>query len=641
MWILLLIRAADLQLIPNARLKNLQSRQFHSIINLQSRRGAILDDQGRDLALSTTSFSLYADPKIIESKKNVARKIAKILGLGVENLYSKIKDKDRRFVWIERFMDERKATEIKVLGIKGLSFVEEWKRVYPNDSMLAHTLGFVGLEGQGLEGLELEKDQLLQGNKKKISVRKDARGRPLSADGLLFAENPEGSDIKLTINSELQYQLETELHRAVREFDAASAVGVILDAKTSAVRAVSVFPTYDPNRAFKYAPEIRRHRAITDAFEPGSTMKAFVLAKGLKEKKIKPNSKYFCENGSFRIGNRTVKDADDKHKFGWLTVTEILAHSSNIGMTKVAFDMGEEKVREGYSEFGFGQKLGVDLPGEARGSVQPLPWSEHLLANVSFGQGITATPLQIANGYAALVNGGFLNKPYVIEEVKDAESGVVTAYKPEMIRQVLSSEESETMRLLLMAATGEDSTGENARVPGFLVGGKTGTAQKVNPVSRGYMKGAYISSFAGFIPVHDPKFVIYIAIDQPKKAYYGSQVAAPIFSRLASFAVRREGLAPQVLSQNLLQDEKQAEKLNSKKKFPASSSKLIANDVVASAEPLQRVPDLKELTIREVLRAVSGQELKVRVLGSGRVVQTVPASGEPIGDDKAITVILK
>lgn len=614
--------------MTNGRLKNLQTKQFKSVISLQSRRGSILDRQGRELALSTTSFSIYADPKLIEEKKKTAKQIAKLTGQPYEGVLAKIKDAEKRFVWIERFMDEKKAKEAKDLKLKGIGVVEEWKRVYPNEGLLAHTLGLVGNDGQGLEGLELEKDQLLQGTKKKVVVRRDARGRPLMVDGLLFAENPEGSEVKLTIDSELQYQLETELTLAKQEHDATSAVGIILDAKTSAVRALAVVPGFDPNlKSNSNDLEHRRNRVVTDAFEPGSVMKPFVIAKGLKEKKIQPNSKFFCEFGNLKIGKRTVKDSDEKHKFGWLPVTDILAHSSNIGMSKIAFSLGEGTVRSAYEEYGFGQKYNLELPGEGKGILQPLPWNTHLLANVSFGQGVSATALQVANAYAALINGGLLNKPYLIESIKEPETGVVTEFKPQLLRQVLPMEDSEKMRMMLVAATGPNATGEKARVSGFMVGGKTGTAQKAAPNGGGYIKGAYISSFAGFIPAQDPRFVIYIVLDHPKKAYYGSEVAAPVFSRLASFAVRREGVAPLLTAESPVKVRRKTKPIEVAQK--------------PQGPHLQNMPDLKSLSIREVFQKLHGQDVHVRIQGQGAVSETIPAAGDPLGDDKAMTVILR
>lgn len=640
LWGALLLRAAYLQFLPNEKLQSLQNRQFQTVVTLQARRGAIIDRNGRDLAMSATAYSLYADPKILEKRKQLAKSIAKELGVSTENIYSKIKDPNKRFVWIQRMMDEDKANRIKAWNIRGLSFVEEWKRVYPNESLLAHTLGFLGSEGQGLEGLEKAFETELKGNSKKVSVRRDARGRPLIADGLLFTENPDGNEIKLTVDSDIQYNLENELSQAVTNFEADSAVGVILDAQTSAIVAMASVPTFDVNKAMKTDPDLRRDKVATDAFEPGSTLKTIVIASALRQGVLAPNTKFFCENGFFKVGDKIIREAESHETFGNLTASEILAVSSNIGTTKIAFKMGDDGLRQGLLDFGFGNKLGSDLSGEARGTVQALPWRPHLLSNISFGHGIAVTPLQLVNAYAVIANGGVLNTPYIVHSVRNSETGQTQMSEPKPIRRVLTPEQALQMKMMLSAVTAEGGTGKNARVDGFLVAGKTGTAQKVNPTGRGYLKGGYISSFAGFIPSNNPKFVIYIAVDHPRKGFYGAQVAAPIFSRVASYAVRKEGLAPALLSEkNLLPEKRKAIKLSGEKS--RSIATVVEGDIVATSLDMGIVPDVTNMTLREVLRRFTGKDISVKFRGQGLVSGVEPPVGAPLPDSKEITVILR
>lgn len=626
LWSALLLRAAYLQFLPNDRLQALQNRQFQSVVTLQARRGAITDRNGRDLAMSVTAYSLYADPKLLEGRKALSKRLAKELNIPSEVIFSKIKDSSRRFVWIQRLLDEDKAKTIKAWNIRGLSFVEEWRRIYPNDSLLSQTLGFLGIEGQALEGIEREYDSSLRGNSKKVSVRKDARGRPLIAEGLLFTENPDGADIQLTVDSELQYALETELQGALAKYDAESGVGIILDAQTSAILAMSSAPSFDLNKAMSTPANLRRNRVLTDAFEPGSTLKTFVIASAIKDNIVAPNTKFFCEWGSYRVGDKVIHEAETKEKFGNITVGEILAVSSNIGTTKIAFKMGDERLRAGLLDFGFGSKIGVELPGEARGAVQALPWRPHLLSNISFGHGIAVTPLQIANAYATIANGGVLNTPYIVESIHDNDTNETTVTKTKPIRRVLTTEQAAQMKIMLTGVTSEGGTGGNARVEGYMVAGKTGTAQKVNPNGRGYLRGAYISSFGGFIPAQDPRYVIYVALDTPKKSYYGAAVAAPIFARIASYAVRKGGVAPsRIIEKNTL-----GKKIPSKPGIPAA---------LASGDDI--VPNLKDLTTREVLRRANIQGFKVNLRGQGTVSEVYPAAGLPMPADKSITVILR
>lgn len=637
LWSALVFRAAYLQFVPHEKLNALQEKQFQTVVSLPARRGSIVDRNGKDLAMSSPTYSIYADPKIIEDRKATAKLLAKVLKANPNEVFAKIKDKTKRFVWIERLVSVSQVEEIKTAKIRGLGFVEEWKRVYPNDQLLATTLGFVGKEGQGLEGLELFYDNELKGESKKVSMRKDARGRPLIQDGMLFTETPQGKEIKLTIDSDLQYFVETELKQALIKHDAEGAYAVVLDAKTSAIRAIASLPSFDSNNPAKASPGLRRNRSVTDTYEPGSTLKTFVIAQALEEKVYQANSKIWCENGAFRIGKRVIREAEANHSQGLISVSEVLAYSSNIGTSKIALKLGDEKLRQGLMKFGFGQKAGTDLPGEAKGIILGLPWRDHLLANVSFGQGMTASPLQMANAYAAIANGGVLNAPHIVESITDLDTNKITTTERKQIRRVISEETAQQMRLMLAGVTSGRGSGLAARVEGYIVGGKTGTAQKVRTEGRGYIPGGYIGSFTGFIPANDPQYVIYVALDYPKKGYYGSQVAAPLFSSIASYAVRRDGVAPEVLGEKNMSNVPVAQSDKTEKEVEQFAYADLNNTTAA----LTTVPDFKDLSIREVLQKTAHQNIKLKMIGRGKVDQTQPAAGEAFGDDRTMTLILK
>lgn len=639
LWSLLVLRAGYLQFLPNDKLKAFESKQFNTVVNLASRRGSIVDRNHQELAMSTQAYSLYADPKILASPKRTAKVLSRILNQNTSQVASKFKDKSRRFVWIQRMLNEEQKNQIKSLNIKGLGFVNEWKRIYPNESLLSQTIGFLGSDGQGLEGLEKNYDLELKGENRKVSARRDARGRPLIQDGTLFSEAPEGKVIKLTIDNDMQYALEGELNKAVQKFEADNAVGIILDAKTSAIRAIATLPTHDLNKInLQTANSSLKNKSVTDSFEPGSTIKTFLVAAALKENIIQPNSKIDCEGGTFKVGKRTIREADTSHKFGLLTVQEVLSKSSNIGTAKIAFDLGAEKLRQHLFDFGFGVKSGVDLPGENKGIMLPLPWHQHLLANISFGQGMTANALQVANAYAVLANGGELKKPFIVESIHDPELNETKTTEPVVIRRVLTEDQAMKMRMLLVGVTSDNGTGINARVPGYVVGGKTGTAQKVNPNGRGYLKNAYISSFAGMIPANNPEFVIFIAVDNPKKGYYGSQVAAPVFSRVASYLVRKNGVMPQVLTeQNIIAQPKLGPK--AQPSLASVSLKSIIGD--NNIKKIDILPELKGLSLREVLKTFQGTKHEVKIIGSGHVQETYPQPGTILQGTEEVTIQLK
>lgn len=640
LWTLILLRAGFLQFMPQEKLNALQMRQFQTVVTLPARRGSIYDHNGKDLAMSTPAYSLYADPKIIENKKTVAKQIAQITGGNTKEIFQKIKDKSKRFIWIDRLLSASAAEEIRSIKIRGLGLVEDWKRVYPNDQLLGSTIGFVGKEGQALEGIELLHDQILRGEKKKISLRRDARGRPLIQDGLLFTETPQGKEMKLTIDADLQYFIEVELADAVKKYEAEGGWVVVLDAKTSAIRALANSPHFDPNKPLLSSALERRNRAVTDTFEPGSTMKTFVIAEAIESKIVKPNTKIFCENGSFRIGKRVIHEAEKDHAQGTISVSEVLAYSSNIGTSKIALMMGDKKLKDGLMNFGFGQKLGVDLPGEAKGITIPLPWIDHLIANVSFGQGITASPLQVANAYAAIANGGILNQPYIVESVTDVETNETLVTSPKEIRRVVSTETAAQMRLMLTGVTADKGTGAAARVPGYFVGGKTGTAQKIKSVGRGYIPNGYIASFSGFIPANEPQLVIFVGLDHPRKGFYGSVVAAPLFSKIASYAVRRDGVTPELLTEKTISKVKQE---SLAQKF-LNTDKIIQLDQKSKNNTIELAtlaPALKSLSVREVLAKAAEQQIEVKFVGNGRVESTWPDTGQSLSDDRHMTVYLK
>jgi len=637
LWSLLVFRAAYLQFVPHNKLSSLQTRQFQTVVTLPSRRGNILDVNGKELAMSSPAYSVYADPKMMTNRKQAAKTIAKILNMNLSEVNYKIKDSSKRFVWVDRLVSVSQVEDLKASQIKGLGFVEEWKRVYPNDHLLSSTIGFTGKEGQGLEGLEMFYDKTLKGEGKKVSMKKDARGRPLIQDGMAFTETPQGKDIRLTIDSDLQYFVETELKQAIQKYEADAAYAVVLDAKTSAIRALSSLPNFDLNNPSKSNSLNRRNRSVTDTYEPGSTLKTMIIAEALDEKIYQPNSKIFCENGIFKIGKRIIREAEREHAQGLITVSEILAYSSNIGTSKIALKMGDEKLKESLVKFGFGQKTGVDLPGEAKGIMLGLPWKDHLLANVSFGQGITVTPLQMANAYAALANGGVLNTPYIVDTIFDPETGETALNQPKMIRRVVSEETAKQMRMMLAGVTSGKGTGLNARVNGYIVGGKTGTAQKIKTNGKGYMPGGYIGSFTGFIPANDPQYVIYVALDHPKKGYYGSQVAAPLFASIASYVVRRNGVAAEVLADRNISNVPQAQNQKTKDELKEFDSESMSSD----EQMLTAAPNLVDLSVREALEKATPQQIKLKIIGKGKVDQTIPHSGEALDEDRTMTIFLK
>jgi cell division protein FtsI (penicillin-binding protein 3) len=506
-------------------------------------------------------------------------------------------------------------------------------RLYPNSQVLSQVLGFIGQQGSGLEGIESRFEAELSGESKKVELKKDARGVPLILNGQLFTQRPHGYNLQLTVDLELQYTLEQELKAAMENYDADSAVGIVLQADSSEVLAMASYPTFDPNQYQLSTSEQKRDRAVSDPFEPGSVMKAFTLAGAIRDKIVNPNTRINCENGKFKVGPYWIHEADAHHSFESLTVTGILEKSSNVGTSKVALMMGDKRLLSTLKDFGFGEKYDMGLPGESRGILPSTPWKPHMLANISFGHTLAATPLQIANGYAAIANGGILRRPFVVKGITDIEGNEIEKYSAQDMRRVLSPEDAQKMVKMLEAVTGPDGTGQKANVDGFTVAGKTGTAQKIDPVNGGYMKGAYISSFAGFIPAKAPKYVIYVAVDNPRKAFYGAEVAAPIFSKVASFAMMKEGTLP-----TLTQVQKDSRKRNNK--IGNEKNRKAIDKVARQAANPEDMPDVVGISLREALQVLQRNDIDLKVYGQGQVWKTEPAAGEKLAKAQAVKIFL-
>ena len=543
-------RGAWLQFFPDQRLISAKKKNFETVIKLKPRRGIIYDRHGRELAISVSAQSLFADPFLIKNPRRTAQKLSRTLNMPYSRLYNKIKNKHRRFAWIQRHIDEQKAKTVQSWKIKGLAFLEEPKRVYPNRSLLAQTLGFVGRDGRGLEGIELSYDKILSGEEKKVLVQKDAMGRPLFSDidTNLITLRANGADIYLTIDSDLQFFFEKELKKVVAQYSAKSALGIIMDPKTGEILSLAHYPSFDPNRPFKSPARLFRNRSITDAFEPGSTLKPFIIASALK-KNLPPTTRYSGMEGKLLVEGHVIKEAESTHQFKDMTLREILSYSSNIGSAQVALDLGGDFLYKSLKNFGFGSKLGITFPGESAGILNKPPWKKLQLATVGFGHAVSVTALQVSAAYSAIAGEGLLRQPFLVRSVFHKESGREEVFKPKVLGRALTAERAGTMTVMLISAVSDEGTGRRARVKGFLSAGKTGTAQVVDSKAGGYVEGQYISSFAGFIPAHNPRFVIYVAVDLPQKKFYGSTVAAPVFSKVAEYAVRQAGLSPVLISE--------------------------------------------------------------------------------------------
>ena len=630
-YISFVIRGAWLQFFPDQRLISAKKKNFETVIKLKPRRGIIYDRHGRELAITVAAQSLFADPFLIKNPKSTARKLSRLLKIPYSQVYKKISNKNRRFVWLKRHIDEKQSKVVQSWGVKGLAFLDEPKRVYPNGSLLAQTLGFVGHEGRGLEGIELSYDKVLSGEEKRVLVRKDAMGRPLFSDintKNLITLRANGADIYLTIDSDLQFFFEKELKKVVQEYSAQSALGVIMEPQTGKILAMAHSPSFNLNKPFRADPRLRRNRSVTDAFEPGSTLKPFIMATALK-KDIPPTTRYDGMGGQLSVDGHVIKEAESTHQFEEMTLREILSYSSNVGAAQVALDIGDSFLYQSLKDFGFGSKLELSFPGESSGILHHPPWKQLQVATIGFGHAVSVTPLQMVTAYAAIANGGLLRQPSLVEAVYYKEQGRKEVFDSKVLNRVLTPDQAKTLTVMLISAVAEGGTGSKAQVKGFLSAGKTGTAQVVDSKEGGYVKGQYISSFAGFIPAHDPKFVIYVVVHQPQKKFYGSTVAAPVFSKVAEYAVRQSGLSPVLISEkNILQEKtKQGHK-----------KRKTQRDISSSEEG--KTPDFVGLSLRKAYQKARKEKVQLKIKGSGLVIRTVPSPFSPLPKSRKIQLIL-
>ena len=658
--VLLAVRGAYLQLIPNKKLSHRQKKLFDRTVILKPRRGVIYDRHNKELAISIPSQSLFADPQQMKEPYFASKKLSQLLKKPKKFFLKRLLNKKKRFVWLKRHLSQKEIQEIKSWKLKGLNFIKESKRFYTHNQSLSQVLGFTGIEGQGLEGIEKQYDEFLRGEPQKVLIQRDAKGRPLFMDFSPFISKVSGFDVYLTIDSDLQIYLEKGLSQVVANSKAESAIGIILSAESSEVLAMANIPNYNPNELNKNDIAFRRNRALTDIFEPGSTLKTFTLISALK-KGISPNKVYSSQGGQLKINSSIITEANPKKKFkAWLNMSEILALSSNVGVSSMALDVGAKALRKTLSHFGFGKKTGIDFPGEVSGLLRSLPWRDVETATISFGHGIASTALQVANAYTAIANGGVLKRPFLVKKIKNPYTGEEQIFQSHSLRRVLSKEEARTLSLMLVSVTEKKGTGARAKVPGYWTAGKTGTAQKVDFKNKGYKKEEYISSFAGFIPAHDPKFVIYLLIDGAKDNFYASSLVAPLFSQVASYSVRQAGLSPTLLreeniilaskgvgepfnkkSKKVMREQNKKNHLSSKKTKKAEKNFTEEGDKIKRhiAKAQNLMPALTGLSLRKVLNELKGYNLKFEIRGSGRLIDSIPATGQPFPKNKPVTLI--
>ncbi|MDO8915364.1 MAG: penicillin-binding protein 2 [Coriobacteriia bacterium] len=505
---------------------------------LTPRRGSIFDREGEPLAKTVDARTIYAVPHAVKDATGTAAVLAGILG-GDQAGYLKQLQRSSSFSYIARKVDLDRASAVERLGIEGIGFLEDSRRTYPSGELACQVLGFVGVDDNGLSGLEKYYDDVLTGQPGRVLAERDPYGRPIPGGVMESVDPVDGRSITLTIDKDIQYEAHVELAEAVARFGAKGGSITVMDPRSGEIYAMASWPNYDPNSYAQADPRAFRNTVVTDAYEPGSTVKSFTAAAVIDRGLAEPATMFHLPS-TLKVGDRTIHESHDRGAVTW-SLTDIVTKSSNVGAVKLGQALGKNDVYDYFRVFGLTERTGVDYPGEAKGWLPPpSQWSASSIGNVPFGQGISMTVLQLTRAYAALANGGKLVTPHFLVRA----SGVTT--EPVWpVRQAIPAATTATMRDMLRAVV-NDGTGASAAVPSYDVAGKTGTAQKPRIGGGGYIAGAYISSFAGFLPAVDPRIVIVVIIDEPTKGIYGGTVAAPSFSRVAEFSVAHLKILPVV-----------------------------------------------------------------------------------------------
>jgi cell division protein FtsI (penicillin-binding protein 3) len=532
-------KAVHLQVYRSPWLAQKASSQYEKSLKSNGKRGTVYDRNLREMAVTIDVTSIGARTSKIKHPKAASRALAKILKTDRRYILKKLKSKGP-FVWIKRQASPKETAAVKSLNLEGIEFVPERNRFYPNKTLASQAVGFTGLDGYGLEGIEFSYDDFLRGSAGKHTVFRDALGNVFDEEQEAERHNG-GRDIILTIDRAVQYIAESALEEAVKEYSAQSGMVIVMEPQTGAILAMAHIPFFNPNSYSDFNKELWRNRAITDPFEPGSTVKIFSAAAAIESSNIRAHDIFYCENGAYKIGRNVVHDIK---KHGWLSLQQIVKYSSNIGAVKISEKVGAKRLYQMFRKFGFGSKTGIDSPGETAGSLAHYKnWTSVDTGAIAFGYGVSVSAIQLITAASAIANDGILMKPYLVQAITDQSGQPLKQFQPQVVRRVLTKKTARTVKAIMKTVTTKGGTGVNASLDGYTVCGKTGTARKLDKNGT-YSNDRHMASFVGFTPADNPKLAILVVIDEPQGKYYGGTVAAPVFRRIAREALNYLNIPP-------------------------------------------------------------------------------------------------
>jgi cell division protein FtsI (penicillin-binding protein 3) len=642
-------------------------KQQQDAVETSPTRGPLLDRQERELARTIDTTSVFIAPD--EFNKDDAQalneidcttvQLSSVIGLDQKDLSRQIVDarrNGRRFLWAARRIAPEQAHALEAKELIGVHSRKEQKRFYPNGSLAANVLGFVGVDGDGLAGIEQTFNEKIIGEPGKLFIEKDSRGGAYESTEIAGRA---GQTVILTIDQSIQYQAEAALTSAIAESKAKSGTAIVLDPHTGEILALANAPTFDPNDVGAASPAARANWALQNIYEPGSTFKIVAFSAAIEKGLAKPTDHIDCQMGSITVAKRVIHDA---HPFGDLTLAEALAKSSNVAAIKLGIRVGDQTMYDYITRFGFGARTGIELPGETAGLIRPVKrWQQSSIGSVAIGQEVGVTPLQMAAAFGALANDGVRIAPHLIREIRNASGATAFRPNPEQ-RRVISKETANALRGMLEGVT-LNGTAKKAQLDGYSAAGKTGTAQKIDPRTGTYSPTKYVASFVGFAPVNNPAVVIIVVIDEPGGAYHGGDVAAPVFRQIAEQILPDMGVIPdtdfknsnelvagvtetpeQLL--NLRRAEKLREKETRREESRASTLPQVAardnkgGEIVYAVATNKAIlmPDLRGRSVRDVARTCAQLGIQLEAHGEGRVIRQTPGPGMELQQGRVIYV---
>ncbi|MBT6612850.1 MAG: penicillin-binding protein 2 [Deltaproteobacteria bacterium] len=607
--LIILLRGLHMQTVEKPALDIRADMQHNQTMSVKLQRGPILDNEGQILTVSLPMESIFAIPAEIENPQESARLLSQILHQPEERILRKL-TANSSFVWIRRHPKPAVSQKIKELKFPGIYQIKEYQRFYPLKNHAAQLIGFSGIDSQGLEGLEYQYDKHLMASSDRHSIWSSIYNKPGLNEIL-------GGSLELTINSKLQYYTEKELEKALRLTSAKHAVSIVMESQTGNILTIASIPDYDPNNFEKYDRANYFNRAVSAAYEPGSTFKIITVSSALENDIVSSENIFFCENGEYQIQDRVIHDVSP---YGWLPLEKIIQKSSNICAAKIGQLIPKPIFYRMIREFGFGSKTGISLPGEASGKVFPYEnWSDTDIVTMSYGHSISATPIQIITAINTIATGGVLISPNVIKEAKTANGQRVQMAETQK-KRILKKTVSENIKSYMVAVVQEGGTGFRAKIKGITVAGKTGTSRKFDAKKQKYSSKNHIISFVGFFPAEDPKLTILVMVDEPQRKYLGSGTAAPVFKKIAEHALH---LYPGQFPVRMKENTETGNESSAETIFKALS--------IPTPDKPQKRPNakriiqrLKNKTFRDVLLIAARENITVEVSGSGIARQITP-----------------